>query len=160
MVDARAAAHACPRLIQAGSVVQQVVANIDVAPTLLEAAGVKAEASRFDGRSFWPLARGESIAWRGELLYEYYWERNYPMTPTLFALRGDRYKFIRAYGVWDIDELYDLQADPGEMKNLIFSREHQSIAQAMREKLFSTLESTSGMFVPLQADRGGRQSSS
>ena len=51
-------------------------------------------------------------------LYEYYWERNFPQTPTTFALRDDRYKFIRYHGLWDVDELFDLTADPDEMNNL------------------------------------------
>jgi N-acetylglucosamine-6-sulfatase len=88
------------------------------------------------------------------LLYEHYWERNFPQTPTIFALRGDRYKFVRAYGVWDCDELYDLANDPGETKNLIFDRDHAQIAQTMRQKLFATLDATDGMTLPLRADRG------
>ncbi|MDO8541432.1 MAG: sulfatase [Opitutaceae bacterium] len=145
----------CPAAFKPGTVVKQVVANIDIAPTLLAAAGVAFDAAHFDGLSFWSLARGEAIAWRSELLYEYYWEHNYPMTPTLFALRGERYKFIRAYGVWDIDELYDLERDPHELKNLIFDANHAKIVQAMREKLFAALQSTGGMNIRLQADRGG-----
>jgi N-acetylglucosamine-6-sulfatase len=145
----------CPAALKPGTVVKQVVANIDIAPTLLEAAGVHFDPARFDGRSFWPIARGESIAWRTELLYEYYWEHNYPMTPTLFALRGDRYKFIRAYGVWDLDELYDLERDPQEMKNLIFEQDYAPVVKTMREKLFATLGTADGMTIPLQPDLGG-----
>ena len=65
-----------------------------------------------DGRSFLPLARGERMPWRETLLYEYYWERNFPQTPAMHAMRGARYKYIRYYGIWDTDELYDLRADP------------------------------------------------
>ena len=72
-----------------------------------------------DGRSFLPLVRGEQIPWRDALLYEYYWERNFPQTPTMHALRGARYKYIRYYGIWDTDELYDLSEDPLEMRNLM-----------------------------------------
>jgi N-acetylglucosamine-6-sulfatase len=143
----------CPSVLPKGSKVPEVVANIDIAPTLLDAAGVRA-GTVFDGRSFWPLMRGENADWRTELLYEYFWERNYPQTPTLHALRGDRYKYVRAHGVWDIDELYDLQEDPGETKNLIFSEQHAPIVQQMNRRLFEVLRETDGMAIPLLPDRG------
>ena len=57
------------------------------------------------------------------LLYEYYWEYNFPQTPTTFALRGKRYKFIQYHGIWDIDELYDLKNDPARRKESDFRSE-------------------------------------
>lgn len=144
----------CPSALAGGTVVKQIVANIDLAPTLLEAVGVKCPAASFDGHSFWPLARGQSVPWRTELLYEYFWERNFPQTPTLHALRGDRYKYIRVQGLWDIDELYDLENDPGETANLILSQQHQAIVRQMNTRLFATMEQTGGMFIPMQPDRG------
>lgn len=146
----------CPELIPAGTRVEQVVANIDVAPTILEAAGLKAP-EYMDGMSFLPLLRQEKKAWRTALLYEYYWERNYPQTPTIHALRGDRYKYIHYHGIWDIDELYDLQADPDELVNLIYSERHEKVVQDMKEDLFNQLEASHGMYIPLYRDRG-RQS--
>ncbi len=144
----------CPAAIKPGGVVKQVVANIDFAPTLLEAAGVKETLPKIDGRSFWPLARGETIPWRSELLYEYFWEKNFPQTPTLHALRGDRYKYVRVQGVWDFDEFYDLQTDPGETRNLIFSAEHRPLIQQFNQKLFAVLEESGGTTVPLRPDSG------
>src|SRR5690606_24076034 len=94
--------------------------------------------------------------WRKALLYEYYWERNYPHTPTIHALRGDRYKYIHYHGIWDIDELYDLQEDPLEINNLIRSKEHQAIVKEMNKELFNQLSSTGGMYIPLYPDRGGQ----
>ena len=104
-----------------------------------------------------PLAQGNASEWRKELLYEYYWERNFPQTPTIHALRGERYKFIRYQGIWDSDELYDMQEDPIESRNLIYSEQHQPISQAMRKRLFEVLEKTDGMKMPLYPDRGGQQ---
>ena len=96
--------------LPAATTVSEVVANIDIAPSILDAAGLTPPA--MDGRSFLPLARGERVAWREALLYKYYWERNFPQTPTIHAVRGARYKYIRYYGLWDTDELYDLMDDP------------------------------------------------
>jgi N-acetylglucosamine-6-sulfatase len=139
----------CPAALPAGTTVKQIVANIDIAPTLLEAAAAPA-LEKIDGASFWRLLRGEQAPWRHELLYEYYWERNFPQTPTLFALRGERYKYVRVHGLWDIDELYDLQEDPGETQNLIFSPEHASMVKEMGARLFDMLRDSDGLAIPLQ----------
>jgi N-acetylglucosamine-6-sulfatase len=120
-------------------------------PTFLEAAGVR-PTTVVDGQSWLGLAQGRTSPWRESMLYEYYWERTFPQTPTVHAVREDRYKFIRYYGIWDIDELYDLEADPAETNNLIYSREHQATATRMRTKLFSILRSTGGMQIPLFPD--------
>ena len=108
-------------------------------------------------RQFLQLAtakEGAEIPWRDLLLYEYYWERNYPQTPTMHAVRGDRYKYIRYHGIWDTDELYDLQADPHETTNLINDPAHAERITAMNERLFEILEDTTGMELPLVRDRG------
>jgi N-acetylglucosamine-6-sulfatase len=125
----------CPELFQPGTTLTNVVANIDIAPTLLQAAGLRAPEQTMDGRSFLPLAQGKSAPWRDALLYEYYWERNFPQTPTLHAVRGDRYKYIRYQGIWDTDELYDLQADPGETKNLAAAQ--PTIVERLKQAVFA-----------------------
>ncbi len=144
-----------PDRLKAGTVVDEVVANIDVAPTLLAAAGIRPDVS-MDGRSFWPIAAtgAPEEPWRDVLLYEYYWEWNYPQTPTIHAVRGERYKFIRYHGVWDTDELYDLEEDPLEIRNLIRSPEHAAIARRMKTRLFEVLEESGGRSIPLLPDRG------
>ncbi len=143
----------CPDFITKGTKVPNVVANIDVGPTLLDAAGL--ETPEFmNGRSFLPLAKGEDVEWRDYLLYEYYWERNYPQTPTMHALIGNRFKYIRYHGIWDTDELYDLENDPHERTNLINVPDHAERIAAMNARLFQILEETSGMDLPLVGDRG------
>ncbi|MBI4910730.1 MAG: sulfatase [Acidobacteria bacterium] len=145
----------CPDLFPGGITVKQVVAGLDIMPTVLDAAGVKGP-TELDGRSWLPLTKGNAEGWRKELLYEYYWERNFPHTPTIHAIRGDKYKFIRYQGIWDVDELYDLEEDPLESRNLIFSEKHAAIIKKLREHLFDILEQTGGMNIPLQRDRGGQ----
>jgi N-acetylglucosamine-6-sulfatase len=146
----------CPELVKGGTRVTQLVANIDVAATLLEAAGLEPPAG-MDGRSFLPLVRGRAVPWRTDLLYEYYWERNLPMVPTLHAVRGERFKFVRCQGLWDTDELYDLADDPGESRNLVGSPAHAAIERELRQRLFRLLDETGGMQVPLAPDRGAQQ---
>ena len=144
----------CPALFGHG-VVEQVVANIDIAPTMLAAAGLAAP-KHMEGADMLPLARGQQVPWRKELLYEYYWERNFPQTPTVHALREDRYKYMHFHGIWDLDELYDLAADPDETVNLLARPGHEDLADRMSKKLFAILEKTGGMQIPLSADAGQR----
>lgn len=146
----------CPAAFPGGRTLAAMVANIDFAPTILEAAGRPVPAG-LDGRSFWPLLRGEAGPRRTELLYEYYWERQYPQTPTLHALRGERYKYIRSQGVWDLDELYDLREDPGETRNLILSAAHTSLVAEMDQRLTQLLDQGGGLMLPLQRTRGRPQ---
>ena len=143
----------CPASIKAGTTINKVVANIDIAPTILEAAGLKTPA-HMDGRSFYRLALGQDIPWRDYVLYEYFWERNYPHTPTLHAIRGERYKYIRYHGLWDVNELYDLQADPHETTNLIFQPEHRQTVEKLNQRLFELLSESKGLNLRLAPDRG------
>ncbi len=146
-----------PRFLKSGIEVKKMVANIDIAPTLLTAAGSRVP-DFMDGANFLSLGAredsGEKEAWRTELLYEYYWERNYPQTPTVHALRGERFKYIRYHGVWDIDELYDLENDPREQKNLINDPAYAAEVEEMNKRLFEKLSATRGMSIPLLQDRG------
>lgn len=138
-----------PGWIAPGSEVTPLVRNIDIAPTILDLAGVE-PGHDMDGRSFLPALRGEPLADEGEFLYEYFWEFAFPHTPTTFALRGDRYKYIYYHGVWDIQELYDLETDPDERFNLIRVPEHRARAEAMRSRLFDRLEASNAMQVPVR----------
>jgi arylsulfatase A-like enzyme len=138
-----------PGMIAPGDTITQMVRNIDIAPTILALAGVQ-PAWEMDGQSVLPALRGEQVPSPGELLYEYYWEYAFPHTPTTFALRGDRFKFIFYHGIWDTNELYDLNADPMERYNLIDSPLMQDTVRAMRTRLFDRLQATQGMQVPVR----------
>ncbi|HMF74335.1 MAG TPA: sulfatase [Bryobacteraceae bacterium] len=143
----------CPELIPKATVVKEVVANIDFMPTFLEAAGVTPPEG-LAGQSFLPLLERKTIPWRTSLLYTYYWERNFPQTPTIHAIRTDRFKYIHYYGIWDSDELYDLQADPHEQHNLIYSQAHRKVIDDLKKQMFAELESRGGMYIPLYPDSG------
>ncbi len=147
-----------PGFIEPGDTIDALVRNIDVAPTFLDLFDVEAR-HPMDGASFLDLLSGARMApppsateLPGEpaLLYEYYWEHAFPQTPTTFALRGPRYKYIYYHGVWDLQELYDLQTDPQEQHNLIHVPAFQEHVNTMREELFRRLEESGGMAIPLK----------
>jgi N-acetylglucosamine-6-sulfatase len=145
----------CPEMFGPRKVTEMAL-NLDIAPTVLEAAGLRA-APKMQGRSLLPAARGPVKEWREHVLYEYFWERNYPMTPSLHAIRTDRWKYIHYHGVWDCDELYDIASDPLERTNLIAKPEHAELVAKLNAQLFDELESTGGMYIPLSRDRGRPQ---
>lgn len=140
----------CPALIPAGTVVNEMVLNVDIAPTVMELAGLR-PAEQMVGASFVNLMQGKPVTnWRDKFFYEYYWEFQYPNTPTIFGVRTDRYKYIFNQGVWDANELYDLVTDPGETRNLIFDSEYDSIGVALKNELFQWLKTTGGDKIPMR----------
>lgn len=139
-----------PDGIDAGQTIEALVNNTDIAPTVLDYAGVELP-EQFVGRSIQAVINGDTPDdWRQHIFYEYYWEYDFPMTPTTFGVRDNRYKYIRYHGIWDRNEFYDLQADPAEMHNLIEVPEHQARIEAMVGKLYDWLEPTDGMQIPLK----------
>jgi arylsulfatase A-like enzyme len=127
-----------------------MILNVDIAPTVLELAGIQ-KPKQMQGMSFLPLLKGRPVSkWRDKLFYEYYWEWSFPQTPTIFAIRTDRYKYIFNHGIWDANELYDLEADPYEMNNLIRDPSQQKNAGELKKQLWDWLEATGGMQIPLK----------
>lgn len=144
-----------PGLIEPGGTIEENIQNTDIAPTILEYAGIPIP-DRMEGVSFLPLLRGERVPWRREIFYEYYWEWNFPHTPTTFAVRTDRYKYIFYHGVWGRDELYDIREDLRERNNLIESPEHQPVLEGLKEKLFTWLRESAGLVVQFREPTGFR----
>jgi N-acetylglucosamine-6-sulfatase len=131
-----------PPAIAAGTVRDQMVLNIDLAPTLLELAGV-APVVAMHGRSFVPLLRDGAAPWRTAFLAEYFLEKVGLRVATWQAVRTERWKYIRYPGETDEhDELYDLQADPGEERNLIGTAAAREELPALRSELEELLRAT------------------
>jgi arylsulfatase A-like enzyme len=105
--------------IKAGIAPEQFVANIDLAPTFLDLAGVPIPAS-MQGRSLAPLLRGEAPAdWRTSVYYRYYHDPGHHNTRAHVGVRTATHKLIH-YWKKDAWELFDLVADPHEQRNLLF----------------------------------------
>jgi arylsulfatase A-like enzyme len=124
-----------PARIKPGSVdATNMVLNVDLAPTLLQLAGVPVPLG-LHGRSMLPLLTGAKIPWRDAFLYEYY---EYPAGHCVRKNRGirtDRWKLIHFFEQPQEWELYDLQADPHERRNLAGSRAHTSTMNALRARM-------------------------
>lgn len=145
-----------PGLDNPGLVVEEIVAGIDIGPTILDIAGVELMPEQFEGQSMLPLALGKTVdSWRDDLLYEYYWEFNYPMTPTTFALRTESYKLIQYHGIWDTEELYDIRNDPREMINLIDDPDYLEVRVKLRKELYRRLANNEGEHVIPYTEKWG-----
>lgn len=125
-----------PQLIKPGSSIPGICLNIDVAPTIMELASLPIP-TQMQGESMVKLLRdGGAPAWRKSMLYQYYLDDEYPKAgPNMVAIKTERYKLVDNFRKGDIDELYDLEADPGEMTNLIANKEMESTKRALRTEL-------------------------
>ncbi len=154
-----------PGRIAAGTVVDELVQNIDIAATILDVCDVEpAAGTQFDGRSMrvlWEATPETNQAlltkpWRDHLLYEYHWEWNFPATPTTLAIRTDRFKYIYYHGIWDQDGFYDLQTDPHERHNLIDVPSYQPQITALQTQMFEELQASGGLTLPIRPPVGER----
>ncbi|WP_430812633.1 MULTISPECIES: sulfatase family protein [unclassified Carboxylicivirga] len=124
-----------PNSIKAGVSCNDVVTNIDFAPTILEMAGLHAP-DEVQGRSFFANLNGETPDdWRQSMYYHYYEYPFWHHVQPHYGIRNQRYKLIHFYYDVDVWELYDLQDDPNEMINLINSPEHQTIVNQLKVEL-------------------------
>ncbi len=130
-----------PKLVKAGTVIDGDALNIDVAPTMLDAAGVKAPAG-VQGRSLLPLLGGRKTRWRSSFLSEYFAEPNFPRTPSWQAVRTAEWKYVHYTELQGMDELYDLKRDPGEMKNLAGDPAARGALARMQKELAVRLRET------------------
>jgi len=122
---------AYPGHVKPGDTIPELVANVDFAPTVLDFAGI-AVPELMQGRSMRPLLEHQPTKWRDSVFYEY-WVDLVHSIPTMTALRTDRYKLIQYPEIDDLDELYDLKADPNEMSNLAVNLEHADLHRKMKK---------------------------
>ena len=123
-----------PGVVKPGTVSNQMVSNVDFAPTFLEAAGV-AIPKEIQGRSMMPLLRNPKASIRKSAYYHFY---EYPGEHSVlkhFGIRTSRYKLIRFYDHKNFWELYDLQKDPNEMDNLYGQKKYQALTFDLKKQL-------------------------
>jgi len=128
-----------PSLIKAGEKRDQMVLTLDLAPTFLEIAGALAPKS-YQGHSLIPLLKADGPELRDAFLIEYYTDTVFPRVRNMGyqAVRTNDWKYIHYVDLQGADELYDLNRDPYEMRNLIgnaklFERMKAKLAQVLSE---------------------------
>jgi N-acetylglucosamine-6-sulfatase len=120
-------------LVRPGASIDKLVLNIDLAPTLLELAGIEAPGA-MQGRSLVPLLEGREAEWRTSFVYENFYEPPFE-TPTLYALRTETWKLVEYPGRLGWTELFHLAEDPHETENLASSEEHAATLATLRAEL-------------------------
>ena len=125
-----------PPLARAGATVPELVLTLDVAPTVLELAGAS-PAPHVQGRSLVPLLAGRAAEWRRSFLVEYFAESalGWLVGMTYKAVRTERYKLIHWVNRDGVDELYDLEADPYELVNVIADPRYATVHRDLRAAL-------------------------
>lgn len=122
-----------PGVIKPGSVSKDFVMNLDIAPTMLDAAGIAIPAA-IQGKSMLPQLKDHKVAGRKVMFYHYYENGEHSVSPH-FGIRNNRYKLIRFYKRVNNWELYDLQKDPNEMNNLYGKKGYEKITDQMKKEL-------------------------
>jgi len=122
-----------PGIVPAGAQVRAHVANADIAPTVLELAGIP-KPKDMQGRSFLKTLKNPEKQHRKAVYYHYYENGEHAVSPH-FGVRDDRYKLIRFYKRVDAWELYDLLNDPGELNNLYDDPGYRAVLRKMKRKL-------------------------
>lgn len=157
MVDKRTAHEPSLRIVQVirypglttpnhPRVVSEQVLTVDIAPSLLQLAGAPA-LKGIAGRSWVDLAKRKDPSWRTSWFYYYNYEKQFPYTPNVRAVRTDEWKYIH-YPPGDngpdqhMAELYDLATDPGENVNLINVSDYAPVVKQLQGELVRLMAKT------------------
>jgi arylsulfatase A-like enzyme len=126
-----------------GKTVNDQVLAMDTAPSILELCGGEA-IPQAQGKSWQALANGKADGWRKSWFYEYNYEVQFPYTPNIRGVRTTRWKYMHyPHGDGSPDkhlaEMYDLAADPLELKNLADLPEHKAQRAELEAELTKLL---------------------
>jgi arylsulfatase A-like enzyme len=115
-----------------GRRLDEMALTLDMAPTILDLAGVENRAA-MQGRSLVSLLDGEKTSWRTEFFYEHLFE--HPRIPATEAIRTERWKYIRYVDRVPVyEQLFDLKNDPSEVEDLMLVEGHEDVKSEMRRK--------------------------
>jgi arylsulfatase A-like enzyme len=125
-----------PGVAKAGGINKDMVSNLDIAETFLDAAGI-APPAEMQGRSLVPLLKGQTpAAWRKSFYYHYYEHPAVHSVHRHYGVVTPRYKLVYFYEP-DADywELFDLQKDPKELRSVYGQTEYADVQKQLHEEL-------------------------
>lgn len=132
------------------SAVDPIVLNLDLAPTIVDLAGLPVPAS-FQGKSLKPLLEGSTPpTWRADFLYEYFYERNFRNPPVL-GIRTTSEKLVTYPGRESWNQVFEVREDPYELVNQYANTAKAEVRQRL-EKRLEELKQETGYKVPESAD--------
>lgn len=123
-----------PGKIRPKTVTNKMVQNLDLAPTIMKAAGLSVP-DEMQGKSLDVFFKGKDPEnWRKEIYYHFYENNAWHTVQKHFGIRTERYKLIYFYDLKDF-ELYDLQQDPNEMDNLYHQVKFKKLGNDLKIEL-------------------------
>lgn len=124
-----------PKLIKAGTINEDIITNIDFAPTLLDLANIKTNQT-MQGKSFKPILKGQTPEdWQEAMYYHYYEFPYWHHVQPHYGVRTQKYTLAHFYYNIDVWELYDLEKDPQQLNNIINDPAYVNVISDLKLKL-------------------------
>ncbi|PWH83276.1 sulfatase [Algibacter marinivivus] len=124
-----------PKLVKAGSVNEDIITNIDFAPTLLDLANIKTT-QQMQGKSFKSMLSGKTPKdWTQAMYYHYYEFPYWHHVQPHYGIRTQKYTLAHFYYNIDVWELYDLEKDPSQMNNIINDPQYSNVIADLKNQL-------------------------
>lgn len=138
-----------PEAMRDPRVVERMVLNLDVAPSVLDLCGAP-PLGTVHGASFRNLAQGREAPWRNSWMYEYNFEKEFPYTPNVRGVRTDEWSYMHypnGEGQPDTEkaELYNIKTDPLQKKNLIDAPDARDTLASLETELLHIQQTTGGL---------------
>ncbi|ARV16852.1 sulfatase [Polaribacter sp. SA4-12] len=124
-----------PKKVKAGSINENIITNIDFAPTLLDLANIETSVS-MQGKSFQPILFGNTPNdWQQSMYYHYYEFPYWHHVQPHYGIRTERYTLAHFYHNIDVWELYDLKKDPKQINNSINDPQYTNVVSKLKLEL-------------------------
>lgn len=127
-----------PSLIKKDVHTNASIVNADIAPTLLELAGIK-KPKDMQGKSFVSILKSKKNEHRKQIFYHYFENGEHAVSPH-FGVKKGRYKLIRFYKRVESWELFDLRNDPQELRNVYDDPTYQGVVKKMKKALLHQIK--------------------